>query len=309
MSFDKYIADYIEHMTAKGYKMFDFRKTVLQNFMIYLGALQIYDPKDVTTELIDQYFHYLKTEYVTYMKKPLSNSGFSHYVSTLYDFFKWLEDNGEILISPIMNRPVVPRDGKIPEAFTEEEVLKILEACKFSTPIGLRNRAMLELLYSTGIRIGELINLNLEDFLLERQELVIINGKGQKDRVVPVGEIACKILEIYLKMVRPWQVCSPEERALFISTKTGKRLNMKTLRSAISYVCKKAGITRAVRPHMFRHTMASHLLRNGADIRHIQQILGHKNIATTEIYTHMNIEDLKKVVKEKHPHGKRAKKA
>lgn len=170
---------YLAHLAAKGYlgkNTVDHRRHCLQRFFAYLAEFQVFDPQTVTREHVEGYFTYLKTEYLTYKGTPLSNSAYRSQITAVDDFFKWLKNIGQILISPVVHRPVVPRNGKIPEVFTEEEMIKILDSCPFNTPYGLR--------------VGELIGLNVEDFLAERQELVIVKGKGAKDRVVPVGEIA-----------------------------------------------------------------------------------------------------------------------
>jgi integrase/recombinase XerD len=190
---------------------------------------------------------------------------------------------------------------KLPEVLSEEEAIRILEATLFNTPHGLRDRAILEILYSTGLRRQELINLNQEDLLLERQELWIKQGKGRKDRLVPVGEYAVRFTEAYLKLVRPWMVEAVAEKTLFL-TMNGQRLTPQSLKLIITKAMKRSGIAKKVTPHTFRHSMATHLLRNGADLRHIQALLGHASLQSTEVYTHLTVEDLKKVVKRNSPH-------
>jgi integrase/recombinase XerD len=172
----------------------------------------------------------------------------------------------------------------------------------------LRDRAVLELLYSTGIRKRELVNLTVGDFRLESHELLIVNGKGGKDRVVPVGEWACYFTEAYVKNVRPWQACSPTEEALFVQHRNGRPLSPRAVGDIVERATLKSGVGRRVSPHTFRNTMATHMLRNHADLRHIQAILGHKSLRSTQVYTHVSIEDLKEVVRRSHPHGRRGSK-
>jgi integrase/recombinase XerD len=200
------------------------------------------------------------------------------------------------------------RPLRLPHALTEEEMMKIIQSCIPTTALGLRDRAILELLYSTGIRRRELVNLTVSDFHLESRELLIANGKGGKDRVVPLGEWACYFTEAYVKNVRPWQVYSPTEKALFVQYRNGRRLSPRSVKDIVERATAKSGVGRRVSPHTFRHTMATHMLRNHADLRHIQAILGHTNLRTTQVYTHVNIEDLKdlkEVVRRYHPHGRR----
>lgn len=153
--------------------------------------------------------------------------------------------------------------------------------------------------------VSELINLNVEDFLLERRELLIRQGKGKKDRIVPVGEHAARFTEGYLKLIRPWLAKSCGEKALFL-TVNGDRMARQTLKVLIGKAVQKSGVQKRVKPHTFRHSMATHLLRNRADLRHIQAILGHASLQSTESYTHLTIEDLKEAVKKAHPHARRA---
>ena len=152
---------------------------------------------------------------------------------------------------------------------------------------------------------AELVRSNVGDFSFENQELAIVNAKGEKDRVVPVGEYACHFTEVYRTLIRPWQVRSAAEKALFLSRSSGARLASRTIAKIVYRAASRAEIDNRVTPHGFRHAMATHMLRNKADLRHIRAILGHASIVSTEIYTHMSLEDLKEVVRRAHPHGKR----
>jgi integrase/recombinase XerD len=282
------------------------RRTCIQLLIAYLAKDGICDPKQVTPPQIDRFFYYLKDEYLTPKGTPLKVNSFRVYVTSVDDFFKWLEKTDQILMTPVTNRPVVKRSRELPKVFTEEEVMRILDTCDFNTPVGLRDRAIMELLYSTGIRAGELLKLDLENFLPQSRELIIIQGKGKKDRIVPVGEYAAVFIEAYLKLIRPWLVKSPEEKALFIGVSNGGRLSRHGLGMAIRRAIKRSGVSKETcYPHIIRHSMATHLLRNKADLRHIQALLGHASIKTTQVYTHLTIEDLKEVVKNSHPHGRR----
>ena len=145
----------------------------------------------------------------------------------------------------------------------------------------------------------------MEDYLAGRGELVIAQGKGRKDRVVPVGEYACVFIEAYLKLARPWTAASLQERALFVNTRSGGRISRAALAWIIEKAARKSGIGKKVTPHMFRHSMATHLLRNKADLRHVQAILGHASIRTTEIYTQVTVDDLREAIRKSHPHGRK----
>jgi len=150
-----------------------------------------------------------------------------------------------------------------------------------------------------------LVNLTLGDFRVESHELLIVNGKGGKDRVVPVGDWACYFTEAYVKNVRPGQARSLTEKALFVQHRNGRRLSPRAVGDIVERATAKSGVGRRVSPHTFRHTMATHMLRNHADLRHIQAILGHTSLRSTQVYTHVNIEDLEEVMRRSHPHGRR----
>ena len=312
MTYENYLEEYLHHLTVRNYAKgtIDWRRSYLRVFFSYLENQGVSDPKAVTKAQVESFKAYLKTEYLTQRGNALSDSSFSSFVTAVTDFFKWLEITGQILMTPATKpeRTKRVKPVKLPQVLNEDEVLKILEACPINTPPGLRDRAILEVLYSTGIRREELANLNIEDYSPERQELRINQGKGKKDRIVPIGEYACLFTNVYLQMIRPWLAQAPDEKALFLDTQKGTRLN----RNTIGYIVKKAvqrcdfGRKINVTPHTFRHTMATHLLRNQADLRHIQAILGHSSLASTEIYTHLTIENLKQVMKKSHPHSRRA---
>jgi integrase/recombinase XerD len=308
MIFDDYVTEYLNYLAAKGYAKgtIDWHKAYLKQCFAYLEERSVTDPKTVTREQIDVYRVYLKTEHRTKRGGLLAESTFQAHMETIANFFRWLEQINQILMTPVMkpDRPKEPKPLKLPEVMTEEEVVKVLEASPINTLTGLRDRVILEVLYSTGIRRSELIKLNVEDVFIERGEVAINQGKGKKDRIVPVGDVALTFLTTYLKMARPWLAQSLEEHAVFL-TVGGKRMTHQTVGMMIHRTVKKSGVQKRVTPHIFRHSMATHLLRNGADIRHIQALLGHASLLSTQVYTHLTIEDLKQAVKKAHPRAKR----
>jgi integrase/recombinase XerD len=173
------------------------------------------------------------------------------------------------------------------------------------TSQGLRDRAILELLYSTGMRKGALVALNVADFSFERQEMVIVKSKSRKGRDVPVGEYARHFIETYLKAVRLRLAGSDEQKALFVSVRGG-RLAVRTVAQIVERAAKTSGVAKTITPHTFRHSVATQMLRNHADLRHIQAILDHASITSTELYTHVSLEDLKEVVRKAPPHGRKS---
>lgn len=196
--------------------------------------------------------------------------------------------------SPHMGRP-------LPKSLTESEVEKLLEAPDAKTDLGLRDRAMLEVIYATGLRVSELVGLRLDQLNL-RQGVVRVSGKGDKERLVPLGEQAIDWLQRYMKEARPNFFKNAPDATLFPSRR-GKMMTRQTFWHAIRRYAAAAGIQKHLSPHVLRHAFATHLLNNGADLRVVQMLLGHSNISTTQIYTHVARERLKSIHSEHHPRG------
>lgn len=309
MPFENELQEYLNSLAAKGYAQTTTynRRKYLNQFLAYLMRHNIFDLKAVTSYHIESYRYFLKSELRPRKGQLLSEGSYFNHLNAIRGFFKWLEATGRIFITPLSKQSETrtPKTEQLPNIISEEEAVKILESCPPNTPIGLRDRAILEVLYSTGIRRQELANLNVTDYAPERRELMIRKGKGQKDRIVPVGEYAAWFLDAYLKLIRPWQVRSPEETALFLKNDTGTRLKTGNIGDLVKKALERSKIDKKVTPHTFRHSMATHLLRNGADLRHIQAILGHASLESTQVYTHLSVENLRQVVKKAHPHGGR----
>jgi len=309
MPFERYLFDYLISLVAKGYaqETIRWRKSPLAIFGRYLAGRGISEPAQVDRSLMNEYLFTLKGGAYSSRGKPLSDGTYRDHLIALNDFFRWLIARENLLVNPMADaaQPGGEPPVRLVHALTAEEMLKIIQASVPTTALGLRDRAVLELLYSTGIRRQELVNLNVTDFRAASHELLVVNGKGGKDRVVPVGQWACYFTEAYVKNVRPWQVADPAEKALFVLNTNGRPLSPRAVGDIVDRATARSGVGRRVSPHTFRHSMATHMLRNHADLRHIQAILGHTSLRSTQIYTHSDIEDLKAVVKRSHPHGKR----
>ena len=309
MTIDAELSAYLTSLQARGLSEGTIRrqKGTLARFRRHLAEKGIREPSEVTRQHVDAYLGFLGQEYRTAQGKPISVYHLRAYHESLKGFFGWLEKKGAILQSPYRLKilPRLPWPPPLPQVLTPEETIQVLEAVKPDTAMGLRDRSILELLYSTGLRRRELVKLNLSDFSFERRELIIVNPKGKKDRLVPVGEAASQYTEAYCRMVRPWMVGSQQEKALFVSHRGGGRLSLRSVSKIVLNAARASGVTKRVSPHSFRHAMATHMLRNQADLRHIQAILGHAQITSTELYTHLSLEDLKEAVRRSHPHGKK----
>ncbi len=195
------------------------------------------------------------------------------------------------------------KESRLPRAIlTEREVRRIIEAASERTPRGLRDRAVLEVLYATGLRATELANLTVWDVELEEQSLRIVQGKGRKDRNVPLTACACEAIADYLELGRPKLLRSGKVAYLFLANEGGW-LHRAILSKIVARYAKKARIKKRVTAHTFRHSVATHLLRGRADIRHIQMLLGHSSLRVTERYTRVEISDLRKVIARAHPRG------
>ena len=216
-------------------------------------------------------------------------------------FFKWLSQQNEILYNPAADLDLPKVGQTLPHVILNvEEVERIMAEVDLSSPLGVRDRTMLEVFYATGIRRKELKNLKLYDIDLERQTLLVREGKGKKDRVVPLGARACSWLERYIEEERPKLSREPDEGDLFIG-RDGQALDQKHISALVSDYIAKAGINKKGSCHLFRHTMATLMLEGGADIRFIQQMLGHSRLESTQIYTQVSIKALQEVHARTHP--------
>lgn len=190
---------------------------------------------------------------------------------------------------------------RLPRTLSSEEVESLLGQPDASTPRGARDKAMLELLYATGLRVSELVGIRGRDIDLERGHVLVL-GKGAKERLVPLGEAAIASVKTYLAGARRSLLQGKESEALFISAKR-RQITRQMFWERIKHYARKAGITKAISPHTMRHSFATHLLDNGADLRAVQAMLGHADISTTQIYTHVSRERLKKIHEKYHPRG------
>ena len=222
-------------------------------------------------------------------------------LATIKSFFKYLvkveliEDNVSIHI----HSPKVPK--KLPNFVDKNLIDVLMSSPPLDTLIGVRDRAVLELFYSTGVRLSELVNINIGDFHIDKK-LVRVIGKGNKERIIPYGKTAESAIENYLKMrnlsFKPVFARSP----LFVNS-SEKRISKRTIQRRMNNYIKLVADGKSVGPHLLRHTFATHLLDNGADIRAVKDLLGHSSLSSTQIYTHVSIEKLKKDYTQAHPHG------
>jgi integrase/recombinase XerD len=231
----------------------------------------------------------------------LSFAGQHVRLTTIQGFFKWLCRKYYITANPAADLELPKVEKRLPrQVLTAHEAEQILNLPDLSTPVGIRDRAMLEILYATGMRRKELVGLRLYDLDLGRGTVMIREGKGKKDRLLPIGQRAAAWLDKYLEEARAKLVVEPDERQIFLCV-SGKGLTPGVLGNVVHEYVQRSGIGKIGSCHLFRHAMATLMLENGADLRYVQQMLGHARLNTTEIYTHITIQKLIEVHRLTHP--------
>ena len=265
----------------------------VQKLIDYLQAHQIQlSPVDISAETLQQFNYALAKEV-----NPRSQS---RIISGLRGFFNFLvfEDYRKQNPLDLIESPKIGR--KLPDTLSTEEIDKLIDAIDLSKPEGERNRAILETLYGCGLRVSEVTDLRLSDLFFE-EGFIKVTGKGNKQRFVPIAEETQKYIELYRTHIRSHvDIQKGHEDTLFLNRR-GKKLTRAMIFTIIKRLCEAAGLNKKVSPHTFRHSFASHLLENGADLRAIQQMLGHESITTTEIYVHLDRSHLRKVMEQFHP--------
>ena len=275
-------------------------RNTLQSYRYDLGRLAAHQRaagRDLPVASREDLLQFLAVQ----LRAGRSPRSLSRYLSGFRQFYRWLLREGRIREDPtaLIESPKLGRG--LPKALSEQQVTGLLEAPPVETPLGLRDRTMLELMYASGLRVSELVGLDLANINLN-QGVVRIMGKGGKERLVPLGEEAMSWLQRYLREARPELMSGHHSPLVFVTTRKGGMT-----RQAFWYAVRKyavaAGISQAVSPHMLRHSFATHLLNHGADLRVVQLLLGHSDLSTTQIYTHIAREGLKQLHSKHHPRG------
>jgi integrase/recombinase XerD len=272
----------------------------LPRFILHLREKGIADLRAVTEGHLAAYARHLATS-TTPRGTPLSPWSRSSTLNTVRRFFAFLARSGTLLRNPALAIPL-PKVRRLPRGILTESQARRLMAAPFpGSAIGLRDRAILELLYGTGIRLGECVRADVGDLSLTASTLLVRNGKCRKDRLVPVAGRAAAALDTYLANGRAPLTKTAADPALFLS-RYGRRLSDVGLRAIVVRHSRAVGVQ--LTPHALRHTCATHLLRGGADIRHVQQLLGHRSLTTTALYTRVDVNDLRRVIARTHPRVK-----
>ena len=263
----------------------------MTQFSQYLMETEGLEPPQGDTEHIERYIIYM-------IGKGKSASSVARSAASLKSYYGYLVNRGVVRRNPAKDAAPVKTERKLPQILTGKEVELFLEQPQCVDPKGYRDHAMLELLYATGIRVSELIGLNVEDVSLPGA-FIRCAGRG-KERIIPLYAAAVKALSDYVKDIRPQLVFDPREKALFVNM-SGERMSRQGFWKIVKYYQEKAQINKDITPHTLRHSFAAHLLENGADLRSIQEMLGHADISSTQIYSQMVKQQLQDVYRKAHP--------
>ena len=310
--FHHYLIDFLNWQHALNYSpdTLKNRRIELGYFIDWCEARSLYTPNDINRAVLERYRLYIFAYRSARNDLPLSFQVQAKRLIAVRVFFKWLTRNHHILLNPASELDLPKQEKRLPRhVLTIAEIAQIINSTDINEPsgLGIRDRAMLETLYSTGMRRAELINLNLTDVDAERGTVLIRQGKGKKDRMVPIGERAIAWIRRYTDEVRPRYLDDANEPTLFLSRQY-ERLSGKQLSGIVKKIIDQSGLQRLQTAgvlnsacHLFRHACATHMLENGADIRYIQALLGHAELTTTEVYTRVAILKLKEIHQATHP--------
>lgn len=291
---DQVLSDYLQYLrvqrnlsenTLKAYER------DLSAFLEFVTEFWQLDFREVDRHLIRDYLAALR-------RRGYKSSSAAQQLAALRSFYQYLTQFGHIKSNPTLAVKVPKQEKRLPQVLSVGEAHVLLESIDPSTPLGLRDRAVFELLYAAGIRLSELTALDVDKVDLKFQ-YVRVFGKGRKERIVPIGEYAVEALSAYLKDGRP-QLAKPDETALFVNYR-GERLSQRGVQYLLDKHIEKTAIAKNISPHSLRHSFATHLLDAGADLRVVQELLGHVSLSTTQVYTRISQSKLKSVYNKAHP--------
>ncbi len=273
----------------------------VRRFLDYLSSRSITDFEDVDRLVVSDYVTKLRSGEIG--GKPLSNASYSRSLSSLRSFFRYLNQYEGVQQNPVSLFKGASSHRKLPEYLTFDQMEQLLNSFDLSDPVQVRNRCMIEVMFACGLRVSECAGLKIEDIDLTERTLKVF-GKESKERMVPFYPRCGQLIELYLAEARP-QFIREDHPYLFVNAR-GKPVSSRSIEQMVDQAAIHAGLTMHVHPHMIRHSFATHLLDNGADLRMVQELLGHENLGTTQIYTHVTQDRMRKVVDRAHPFAKHA---
>ncbi len=289
--FDKFIDYLVVERNASPYTIRNYRADLL-DFFAFLSTQNIKSLDEVNKNTLRDYLWKL-------VEQDFARSSIARKLSAVRSFYRYLQREEFISTSPAATISSPKLDRRLPSFLGREEAAALVETPDTATPAGLRDRALLELLYASGLRVSELAGLDIDNIDRETREIRVW-GKGSKERVVLMGEPAAKALMEYIKKGRPYLIRSENIKAVFLN-QNGGRLTVRSIQSIVREYAGNTGLDKKVHPHMVRHTFATHLLNGGADLRVVQELLGHTSLNSTQIYTHVSKTQAKKVYLAAHP--------
>ncbi|HET7372408.1 MAG TPA: site-specific tyrosine recombinase XerD [Gemmatimonadaceae bacterium] len=287
-------SDYLTLEQGSSPRTLEAYRRDVERLVDYARTKGIQTPTDVTSRTLREFVYHLKD-------LGLSPSSIRRNISAVRTYFRFLMADGAVVRDPSERLETPQRWRTLPDVLTVQEVERLLAAPTLDDPFAFRDRAMLELAYGAGLRVSEWITLGVRDALLE-DKLVRVFGKGSKERLVPIGRTAIGAVATYLRELRPRLERGSGKGILFLNARGEPLSRMGAWKILRRYV-ERAGITKEVSPHTLRHSFATHLLEGGADLRAVQEMLGHADISTTQIYTHVDREYLRQVHRQYHPRG------
>lgn len=267
------------------------------------GSPPLSGPPTVTGKILEADVELIRSFLAHLGESSYSAATMARKIATMRSFHKWLERRGYIASNPMTLIRTPKQAKRLPKAITVEQVERLLSAPDDNDLLGARDRAILETLYSTGIRVSEVVGINRGDINLEA-ESVLIRGKGRKERVIPLGSHALRALSHYVRMLDAAGLASADpsdsNRPLFVN-KHGSRLSSRSVRRKVAKYLTQVGLDPDISPHTLRHSFATHLLDNGADLRAVQELLGHQSLSTTQVYTHLTTQRIREAYDRAHP--------
>ena len=320
LTFEPLKAGFMEHLTLRNLAPLTRRQNdlALRIFINYAAGHSVTEPSQVDPAFVERYKAHLAEEYKTTKGLPLHAETIRERIETVQRWFEWMKKTGAIFFNPASDIQLPTAARRLPYGVLRpEEITKIMEQPDLRRPLGYRDRAVMEVLYASGLRANELVGLRVGDVDLQKKVLRVRNGKGGRQRFAPLSTPCCRFLERYIKEIRPQLVedirpcghnwmkkAGTGEDLLFLSIYGGP-LTRNWLASLMKQYIAKAGIGRRVAPvHGFRHSVATHLIEDGMDVRYVQVLLGHESINSTQIYTHVERKTLQKFLDDMHPRAR-----
>ncbi|MGS0746800.1 tyrosine recombinase XerC [Syntrophomonas erecta subsp. sporosyntropha] len=298
----QHIEGFLDHLrierSASNLTLISYRTDLIQ-FFTFLSQEYAVPQQSISTNLLN---HKSVRQYLAQMQeKGMSRATMARKLAALRSFVRYLCRENVLESNPIAAVATPKQDKKLPKFLYPVEMEVLLEAPDVSKTMGIRDKAILETLYATGLRVSELTGLNVDDIFID-EELIKVRGKGNKERIVPLGSKAREGISIYLSHSRPLLQAknATVDNAVFLN-KYGSRLSERSVRNILNKYVDQVALNQKVSPHTLRHSFATHLLNAGADLRSVQELLGHVKLSTTQIYTHLTREDIKTIHNDKHP--------